>query len=100
LAGRFWCSSIRRQRPAWNRPKSPPNSKANYGEAFFDSIDPTETSAAPRSSWPTNMERVLADIDPDHGDRGIGCLRHGVLLVLAPLAAYRWRGRSTAGPSH
>ena len=27
------------------------------------------------------MERVLADIDADHGDRGIGCLRHGVLLV-------------------
>jgi hypothetical protein len=23
----------------------------------------------------------LADIDADHGDRGIGCLRHGVLLV-------------------
>src|ERR1700730_16001104 len=28
-----------------------------------------------------NMERVLADIDADYGDRGIGCLRHGVLLV-------------------
>jgi hypothetical protein len=27
------------------------------------------------------VERVLADIDADHGDRGIGCLRHGVLLV-------------------
>jgi hypothetical protein len=38
LAGRFWRSPIRRQRPAWNRPKSPPNSKANYGEAFFDGI--------------------------------------------------------------
>jgi transposase len=37
LAGRFWCSPIR-QRPTRNRPKSPPNSKANYGEAFFDSI--------------------------------------------------------------
>jgi hypothetical protein len=30
------------------------------------------------------VERVLADIDADHGDRGIGCLRHGVLLSLAP----------------
>ncbi len=27
------------------------------------------------------VERVLADIDADHSDRGIGCLRHGVLLV-------------------
>jgi hypothetical protein len=46
LAGRFWCSPIRRQRQTRNRPKSPPNSKANYGEAFFDSIDPTATLAA------------------------------------------------------
>src|ERR1700716_415528 len=29
-----------------------------------------------------DVERVLADIDADHGDRGIGCLRHGALLVL------------------
>jgi len=28
-----------------------------------------------------DVERVLADIDADHGDRGIGCLRHGALLV-------------------
>jgi hypothetical protein len=28
-----------------------------------------------------DVERVLADIDADHGDRGIGYLRHGVLLV-------------------
>src|ERR1700730_15599895 len=28
-----------------------------------------------------DVERVLADIDADHGYRGIGCLRHGVLLV-------------------
>jgi len=28
-----------------------------------------------------DVERVLANIDADHGDRGIGCLRHGVLLV-------------------
>src|SRR5450432_934922 len=48
-----------------------------------------------------DVERVLADIDADHGDRGIGCLRHGLLLVLAPLASFAcWRGRSTAGPSH
>src|SRR5437899_2556716 len=35
-----------------------------------------------------DVERVLADIDADHGDRGIGCLRHGVLLCLwRPLPA-------------
>src|SRR4030088_1665019 len=28
-----------------------------------------------------DVERVLAEIDADHGDRSIGCLRHGVLLV-------------------
>ena len=28
-----------------------------------------------------DVERVLADINADHGDRGIECLRHGVLLV-------------------
>src|SRR6202035_3704963 len=28
-----------------------------------------------------DVERVLADIDADHGDRSIGCPRHGVLLV-------------------
>jgi hypothetical protein len=25
--------------------------------------------------------QLSADIDADHGDRGIGCLTHGVLLV-------------------
>ena len=28
-----------------------------------------------------DVERVLADIDADHGDRAIRCLRHGVLPV-------------------
>src|SRR5437879_12514803 len=30
-----------------------------------------------------DVERVLADIDADHGDRCIEFLRHGVLLVLS-----------------
>jgi hypothetical protein len=30
-----------------------------------------------------DVERVLADIDADHGDRGVEFLRHGVLLVLS-----------------
>ncbi|WP_459592916.1 hypothetical protein, partial [Bradyrhizobium diazoefficiens] len=34
-------------------------------------------------------------IDADHGDRGTGCLGHGVLLVLAPLASL-----SLAGQEH
>ena len=47
------------------------------------------------------VERVLADIDTNHDDRGSGCLRHGVLLVFGTLASFTcWRGRSTAGPSH
>jgi len=42
-----------------------------------------------------DVERVLADIDPDHGDCGIGNLRNGVLLVLAPMASL-----SLAGQEH
>jgi hypothetical protein len=46
-----------------------------------------------------DVERVLADIDADHGDCGIGCLRHGVLFVFgAPcqlrLLAGQERGRT------
>jgi hypothetical protein len=45
------------------------------------------------------VERVLADIDADHGDRNIGCLRHGALFVFgAPcqlsLLAGQERGRT------
>jgi hypothetical protein len=49
-----------------------------------------------------HVERVLANIDADHGDCAVGLLRHGVLLVLAaPGASFcHWRGGSTAGPSH
>src|SRR6202022_1200115 len=47
-----------------------------------------------------DVERVLADIDADHGDRGIGCLRHGVLLVFgAPLPA-SLAGGAGARPDH
>jgi hypothetical protein len=47
------------------------------------------------------VERVLADIDANHGDRGTECLGHGVLLVFGapPSILCQW-GRSTAGPSH
>ena len=31
---------------------------------------------------PYDVERVLADIDANHGDCSVECLRHGVLLVL------------------
>ena len=48
-----------------------------------------------------DVERVLADIDTNHGNCSVQCLGHGVLLVLTPLPSfYCWRGGSTAGPSH
>jgi hypothetical protein len=36
-----------------------------------------------------DVERVLTDIDADHGDRGIGYLRHGVLLVFGAPRQFR-----------
>src|SRR6267154_4867053 len=43
-----------------------------------------------------DVERVLADIDTDHGDRCVEFLRHGVLLVLsAPCQLL-----ALAGPEH
>ena len=41
-----WCLPARLRRPAGSKPKRFFNCKANYGRAFFDSIDPTETLAA------------------------------------------------------
>jgi hypothetical protein len=42
------------------------------------------------------VERVLADIDADHGDRCVELLRHGVFLVLsAPCQLL-----ALAGPEH
>jgi hypothetical protein len=41
------------------------------------------------------VEKVLADIDADHGDRDIEFLRHGVLLVFG--APYQLR--LLAGPA-
>jgi hypothetical protein len=53
---------------------------------------------------PYDVERVLANIDADHGDRTLaGLLRHGVLLVFAApsqLLSLAGLGWSTAGPSH
>src|ERR1700736_4268278 len=47
-----------------------------------------------------DVERVLADVDADHGDRCVEFLRHGVLLVLsAPLPASH-AGRAGARPDH
>jgi hypothetical protein len=48
-----------------------------------------------------DVERVLADIDADHGDSGIGCLRHGVLLVFgAPCQLRLLAGQERGQPSH
>jgi len=41
------------------------------------------------------VERVLTDIDADYGNRSLCYCRHGVLLVLAPLASL-----SLAGQEH
>jgi Transposase DDE domain len=76
LAGRFRCSPINRQRPTWNRPESLPKSKANYSEAFFDSIDPERTSSSRGRSRSQNGQRAgrfLASVfDP-------GCVKTQVL---------------------
>jgi hypothetical protein len=47
-----------------------------------------------------NMERVLADIDANHGNCGVECLRHSVLLVFGAPSQHSIAGgdRSTAGP--
>jgi hypothetical protein len=48
-----------------------------------------------------DVERVLADIDADYGDSGIGCLRHGVLLVFgAPCQLRLLAGQERGEPSH
>jgi hypothetical protein len=43
-----------------------------------------------------DVERVLADINADHGDRCVEFLRHGVLLVLSAPCQLR----VLAGPEH
>src|SRR5512132_2275615 len=40
-----------------------------------------------------DVERVLADIDTNHGNCSVHCLGHGVLLVLPPLASLSLAGR-------
>jgi hypothetical protein len=39
------------------------------------------STMAPRASWPTTWNEFLPTSMADHGHRGIGCLRHGVLPV-------------------
>jgi hypothetical protein len=47
-----------------------------------------------------DVERILADIDADHGDFAVELLGHGVLLVFgAPSPAWR-AGRAGARPDH
>jgi hypothetical protein len=68
------------ERPAWNRPKSPPNSKANYDEAFFDSIDPERKSP--------QLQFWCSD------DRGVANLGHHTRHLVAHVVAVK---RPTAG---
>jgi hypothetical protein len=48
-----------------------------------------------------NMERVLADIDANHGNCGVECLRHSVLLVFgAPFPSILLLVGTGARPDH
>jgi hypothetical protein len=47
-----------------------------------------------------DVEGVLADIDADHGDRSIGCLRHGVLIVFGAPCPASLAGGAGARPDH
>lgn len=47
-----------------------------------------------------DMERVLADIDANHGDRGIGYLRHGVLRLFGAPCQLRLLVGAGARPDH
>ena len=47
-----------------------------------------------------DVERVLADIDADYGNCTLCWAAMACSLSWRPWPAYRWRGRSTAGPSH
>jgi len=49
-----------------------------------------------------DVERVLADIDANHGDCNVECLGHGVLLAFGAPSQHLMLvgGRSTAGPFH
>jgi len=56
-------------------------------------------SVGPPPTLESNAEGDLADIDADHGNRGVGLIRHGVLLVFGtPPSFRRRRGGSTARP--
>src|SRR5260370_39547819 len=46
-----------------------------------------------------DVERVLANIDADHGDRGIEYLRHGVLLVFGAPCQLRLLAVPDGGPT-
>jgi hypothetical protein len=47
-----------------------------------------------------NMERVLADIDTDHGDCALELLGHGVLLVFGTPSPHSIAGGAGARPDH
>src|ERR1019366_4169994 len=56
---------------------------------------------APRSSWPTMWKEFLPISMPTTAIAALSVWDMACTLSLAPLASfYRWRGRSTAGPSH
>src|SRR5664280_1951525 len=59
------------------------------------------STMAPRSSWPTMWNEFLPISMPTTEIAALSVWDMACSLSLAPLASfYRWRGRSTAGPSH
>src|SRR5438874_3927009 len=56
---------------------------------------------APRLSWPTTWNEFLPMSMPITAIWALAVLGMGVLLLMQPQPSVaRWRGRSTAGPSH
>jgi hypothetical protein len=69
--------------------------RRHIGQACFDLTSrpllPKQNSAA--IIKPDDMERVLAKVDSDHGNRGLSGRWHGVLLVWAPLTSLALAGQ-------
>jgi hypothetical protein len=78
--------------------------RRNIGESCFNlATRPLLTQRDCTGFIKTNdMERVLTDIDADYGNRSAEISETWRAPRLwRPFASfYRWRGRSTAGPSH
>jgi len=59
-----WCSPARAATPSWEQPQTLPQWQSQYGRAFFDSIDPSQTSSfrEPRDSTSTTGLVQMTDL--------------------------------------